>query len=585
MKVAVKHLLITCKDYKSLASGSLFYPYYSPAGLPVKSKTADSVQSFGRVYDHASARKAFGQLVKYQRIGFLNSFSQFFTFSGFRYTISLTMDSQAVKRTLGWRSRIASELAGILGAEAVISAEDELIAYESDGLTGYRVKPLFVVLPSTTEQVSQVVKICNREKVPFVPRGAGTGLSGGALPSREGIVISLSKMNRILKVDIPNRVVVAEPGVVNISVTNAVSGEGFYYAPDPSSQIVCTIGGNVAENSGGVHCLKYGVTTNHVLGVEMVLSDGAVVTLGGFAPESLGYDLLSLVVGSEGLLGIVTKVFLRIIKKPQMVKTLFASFERIEDAGASVSAIISSGVIPAGMEIMDNLTINAVETTVGAGYPTDAGAILLVELDGPGAEVSAQVPAVSGILRENGAVEIKLAADEHERQLFWKGRKSAFAAMGKISPGYYVQDGVIPRSSLAGVLGEIGELGRKYGLRVANVFHAGDGNLHPLVLYDPEAEGESEKAEELSGEILRVCVDVGGSITGEHGVGFDKKRFLPLMFSEQEIDTMNLVRCAFDEQGLCNPGKVFPTPRTCVEPGMKKQGSEVPPAKEMGEFF
>ncbi len=495
------------------------------------------------------------------------------------------MDSQAEKRTAGWKSRIASELVEILGAGAVISAEDELIAYESDGLTGYRVKPLFVVLPSAAEEVSRVVRLCSREKIPFVPRGAGTGLSGGALPSREGIVISLSRMNRILDVDIPNRVVAAEPGVVNISVTEAVSAEGFYYAPDPSSQIVCTIGGNVAENSGGVHCLKYGVTTNHVLGVEMVLPDGEVVTLGGPAPESFGYDLLSLVVGSEGLLGIVTKVFLRIIKKPQMVKTLFASFERIEDAGASVSAIISSGVIPAGMEIMDNLSINAVETTVGAGYPRDAGAILLVELDGPGAEVRAQVPAVSAMLRENGAVEIKLAADEGERQLFWKGRKSAFAAMGKISPGYYVQDGVIPRSSLARVLGEIGELGERYGLRVANVFHAGDGNLHPLVLYDPEVEGESEKAEELSGEILRVCVDVGGSITGEHGVGFDKKRFLPLMFSEQEIDTMNLVRCAFDEEGLCNPGKVFPTPRTCVEPGMAKPGSGTPHAKEMGELF
>lgn len=497
------------------------------------------------------------------------------------------MDSQAVKRTDRWKSRIASELVEILGAGAVISAEDELIAYESDGLTGYRVKPLFVVLPSSAEEVSLVVALCNREKIPFVPRGAGTGLSGGALPSREGIVISLSRMNRILDVDIPNRVVVVEPGVVNISVTDAVSAEGFYYAPDPSSQIVCTIGGNVAENSGGVHCLKYGVTTNHVLGVEMVLPDGAVVTLGGPTPESLGYDLLSLVVGSEGLLGIVTKVFLRIIKKPQMVKTLFASFERIEDAGASVSAIISSGVIPAGMEIMDNLSINAVETTVGAGYPRDAGAILLVELDGPGAEVTAQVPAVTGILQENGAIEIKLAADENERELFWKGRKSAFAAMGKISPGYYVQDGVIPRSSLAKVLGEIRELGRRYDLRVANVFHAGDGNLHPLVLYDPEVEGESEKAEELSGEILRVCVDVGGSITGEHGVGFDKKGFLPLMFSEQEIDTMNLVRCAFDEEGLCNPGKVFPTPRTCVEPGMKKPGSESAHAhaKEMGELF
>ena len=585
MEVAVQHLFITYENYKPLLFGSSFYLYYSPAGLLVKRKTSYPVERLGRVYDHPSACKALGYFVEYERIVFFYNLSQFLAFARLRYTISLTMSLQAAKRTRRWKSRIASELVAILGTEAVISAEDELIAYESDGLTGYRVKPVFVVLPSSTEEVSRVVKLCSREKIPFVPRGAGTGLSGGALPNREGIVIALSRMNRILDVDIPNRVVVVEPGVVNISVTEAVSAEGFYYAPDPSSQIVCTIGGNVAENSGGVHCLKYGVTTNHVLGVEMVLPDGDVITLGGMTPENLGYDLLALVVGSEGLLGIVTKVFLRIIKKPQVVKTLLASFERIEDAGASVSAIISSGVIPAGMEIMDNLSINAVESTVGAGYPRDAGAILLVELDGPGVEVNAQVPAVNGILRENGAIEIKLAADESERQLFWKGRKSAFAAMGKISPGYYVQDGVIPRSSLARVLGEIGELGKRYGLRVANVFHAGDGNLHPLVLYDPEVEGESEKAEELSGEILRVCVDAGGSITGEHGVGFDKKRFLPLMFSEQEIDTMNFVRCAFDEEGLCNPGKVFPTPRTCVEPGMRKQDSQAPPTKEMGELF
>ncbi len=495
------------------------------------------------------------------------------------------MNSQAAKRIDHRKSFIASELVKILGPEAVISEEDELIAYESDGLTGYRVKPFFVVLPSDCKQVSQVVKLCNREKIPFVPRGAGTGLSGGALPSKEGIVISLSKMNRILDVDIPNRVVTVEPGVVNISVTEAVSSEGFYYAPDPSSQIVCTIGGNVAENSGGVHCLKYGVTTNHVLGVEMVLPDGEVVTLGGATQENLGYDLLSLVVGSEGLLGIVTKVFLKIVKKPQTVKTLLASFKKIEEAGTSVSAIISSGIIPAGMEIMDNLSINAVESTVGAGYPRDAGAILLVELDGVDAEVRAQVPKVIETLKENAAIQIKIAADENERQLLWKGRKSAFAAMGKVSPGYYVQDGVIPRSSLAKVLGEIGNLSSRYGLRVANVFHAGDGNLHPLVLYDPQVPGESEKAEELSGEILKVCVDAGGSITGEHGVGFDKKRFLTLMFSEPDIDTMNLVRCAFDEEGLCNPGKVFPTPRTCVEPGMNEKSSLISPGKNMGEVF
>lgn len=496
------------------------------------------------------------------------------------------MTYQAGERTAEWKSRFGAELGKILDPGSVISAEDELIAFESDGLASYRVKPVFVVLPSRAEQVRDVVRLCARHKVPFVPRGAGTGLSGGALPNEEGIVISLSRMNRILEVDVPNRVVVVEPGVVNVSVTEAVSAEGFYYAPDPSSQIVCTIGGNVAENSGGVHCLKYGVTINHVLGVEMVLPDGEMVTLGGRTPENFGYDILSLVVGSEGLLGIVTKVFLRIIRRPGAVRTLFASFSKIEDAGAAVSGIIAAGVIPAGMEIMDNLSVKAVESVVGAVYPDDAAAILLVELDGPAAEVEAELPVVEEVLAENGAAEVRIAADAVERELFWKGRKSAFAAMGKISPGYYVQDGVIPRSRLAEVLGEIRRLGSRYGLRVANVFHAGDGNLHPLVLYDPEAEGESEKAEELSAEILKVCVDAGGSITGEHGVGFDKKSFLPLMFGEPEIDTMNLVRCAFDSEGICNPGKVFPTPRTCVEPGRDGHaGSGGFPAKEMGELF
>ncbi len=479
-----------------------------------------------------------------------------------------------------WKSSFESRLVKILGRELVISREDELIAYDCDGLTGYRVKPIFVVLPDTTEQVSKIVKLCHEEKVPFVPRGAGTGLSGGALPTEEGIVISLARMNKILEVDIPSRCVVAEPGVVNAWVTNEVSSRGYYYAPDPSSQVVCTIGGNVAENSGGVHCLKYGVTVNHVLGVEMILPDGEIVELGGKTQENFGYDLLSLVVGSEGLLGIVTKVTLKIIKKPGAVKTLFASFEKIEDAGEAVSGIISGGIIPAGMEIMDNVSIRAVESTVNAGYPEDAGAILLVELDGPPIEVELELPLVEDVLKKNNAIEIKIAKTETERELFWKGRKSAFAAMGRISPEYYVQDGVIPRSKLAEVLGEIGELSKKFDLIVANVFHAGDGNLHPLILYNSKNEGELERAEVLAGEILNVCVDAGGSITGEHGVGFDKKRFMSKMFSEQDIDTMNLVRCTFDSEGLCNPGKVFPTPRTCVEPGMKK--FEVHPIQKEG---
>lgn len=495
------------------------------------------------------------------------------------------MTSRPETKSRGWKSGFETDLINILGREGVISSEDELIAYDSDALTGYRIKPVFVVLPRSSEQVSRVIRLCYKNNVPYVPRGAGTGLSGGALPTAEGIVISLARMNRILDVDIDNQRVVVEPGVVNIWVTNAVSPYGFYYAPDPSSQIVCTIGGNVAENSGGVHCLKYGVTTNHVLGVEMVLPDGEIIDIGGKTLDNPGYDLTGLVVGSEGLLGIVTKVTLRIVRKPASVKTLLASFDRIEEAGASVSGITARGVIPAGMEIMDSLCIKCVEEVVGAGYPVDAGAILLVELDGPQAEVEAETPIVEEVLRWNNAIEIKVARDASERDLFWKGRKSAFPAMGRISSDYYVQDGVIPRSKLAQVLGEIGELSDKYGLKVANVFHAGDGNLHPLVLYNSENSGEHDKALELAGDILKVCVDSGGSITGEHGVGHDKKRFLSHMFDENDLDAMNLVRCAFDPKGLCNPGKVFPTPRTCVETGMKPYQEHPLQKSGLGEMY
>ncbi len=496
-----------------------------------------------------------------------------------------TENPQSKSKSLEWKKRFGAKLIEILGPDGVISADDELIAYDSDALTGYRIKPVFVVMPKSTAEVSRVMKLCYEEDVPYVPRGAGTGLSGGALPAEEGIVISLSRMNRILEVDIPNERVVVEPGVVNIWVTNAVSAHGYYYAPDPSSQVVCTIGGNVAENSGGVHCLKYGVTTNHVLGLEVVLPDGEIVEAGGKTLDHPGYDLTGLLVGSEGLLGIVTKITLRIIKKPETVKTLFASFDRVEDAGASVSGITARGVIPAGMEIMDNLCIRSVEEALGVGYPADAGSILLVELDGPVAEVEAQMPIVEEVLKEKNAIQIKVARDAKERDLFWKGRKSAFPAMGRISSDYYVQDGVIPRSKLAEVLGKIGELSKKYGLKVANVFHAGDGNLHPLVLYDSGKEGEYEKTLELAGEILKVCVDSGGSITGEHGVGHDKKRFLSLMFGENDLDTMNLVRCSFDLKGLCNPGKVFPTPRTCVEPGMKPYRQHPLQKAGLGEMY
>jgi len=480
---------------------------------------------------------------------------------------------------------IKERLEAILDPGAFLHKEEEIIAYECDALTYYRVKPVFVVLPSTAGQVSEIISVCYEYDMPFVPRGAGTGLSGGALPVEDGVLISLARMDKILEIDIPNRLVVVEPGVTNKSVSEAVDKYGFYYAPDPSSQIVCTIGGNVAENSGGVHCLKYGVTSNHILGLEMVLSNGDIVEIGGKNQDYPGYDLLSVVVGSEGLLGIVTKVILKITKKPQLIKTLFASFDKIEDAASSVSRIISNGIIPAGMEIMDNTCIRAVQISVKAGYPEDAGSILLIELDGPAAEVEAQLPIVEKVLREHSAIDIKIAKDESQRELFWKGRKSAFAAMGRVSPDYYVQDGVIPRNKLAEVLSKTKELGDAYGLTIANVFHAGDGNLHPLILFNSKNEGEFEKVEKLAGEILRVCVESGGSITGEHGVGFDKKTYMPLMFNDLDLETMQLISRTFDTKGLCNPGKLFPTPRTCAEHGMTKKRSSELEGKVKGELF
>jgi glycolate oxidase len=468
------------------------------------------------------------------------------------------------------KDKFIKNLEEICGKDHTISSHSELVAFECDGLTGYRVKPFCVVLPDSTDEVSGVIKLCHENEVPFVPRGSGTGLSGGALPTEEGIVISLSRMSNILDVDIDNQRVVVEPGVFNLQVTKAVEKWGYYYAPDPSSQVVCSIGGNVAENSGGVHCLKYGVTSNHVVGLEAVLPTGEIVQLGGKTLDPPGYDLVGLFVGSEGLLGIVTKITLKIIRKPQTIKTMFASFGKIEHAGSSVSGIISKGIIPGGMEIMDNISIRAVESVVNSGYPVDAAAVLIVELDGPSAEVEAQTPIVIQVLKDNDAEIIKIAKDLEERDLFWKGRKSAFAAMGRMSPEYYVQDGVIPRSKLARVLAQIEQLSKKYGIRVANVFHAGDGNLHPLILYDSRIEGQLQKAEQIAADILEICVSAGGSITGEHGVGFDKKRFLDMMFSEDDLDTMNKIRCTFDSKSICNPGKVFPTSRTCVEPGMKK---------------
>jgi len=461
-------------------------------------------------------------------------------------------------------ARIFQELRSIVGAHGLVSSPEELHTYECDGLTNFRVMPLAVLLPSETQQVQAIVRVCHRERIPFVARGSGTGLSGGALPVKNGVVISLARMNRILEVDLPNARVIVEPGVINLDVTGRVQPHAYFYAPDPSSQSVCSIGGNVAENSGGAHCLKYGFTTTHVLGLEVVLPDGSLVHLGGKALDMPGYDLMGVFVGSEGTLGIATKVTLRIVKRPECIRTLLAAFDGTNEAGAAVSDIIAAGMLPAAVEMMDNLAIQAAEAAVHPNYP-DCGGLLLVELDGPVAEVESLMRDVDEICRKNGAWEVRLAQTDAERMLVWKGRKAAFAAMGRISPNYIVQDGVIPRTALPQVMSEITRLSQETGIRVANVFHAGDGNLHPLVLYDRRIAGQEQAAESLSYRILELCLEAGGSITGEHGVGEEKKRMMSKMFSEPDLETMQRVRCAFDPLQLSNPTKVFPTPRLCGE--------------------
>jgi len=456
------------------------------------------------------------------------------------------------------------ELRRILGPHGLISSPEEIKTYECDGLTNFRVVPSAVVLPNSAEEVQAVVRICHRERIPFVARGSGTGLSGGALPVKGGIVIGLARMKRIIEVDLPNARIVVEPGVINLEVTGRVAAADFFYAPDPSSQSVCSIGGNVAENSGGAHCLKYGFTTTHVLGLEVVLPDGSLVHMGGKTLDAPGYDLAGVFVGSEGTLGIATKITLRIVKRPECVRTLLAAFNSPTEAGAAVSGIIAAGMLPAAIEMMDNLSIQAAEAAVHANYP-NCGGLLLVELDGPVAEVDALMVHVDDICRQNGAWEIRVAQSEAERALVWKGRKAAFAAMGRISPNYIVQDGVIPRTALPLILSEIEQLSIETGLRVANVFHAGDGNLHPLVLYDRRIAGQEKAAERLSERILELCIEKGGSITGEHGVGEEKKHMMSKMFAEPDLQTMQRVRCAFDPLQLSNPTKVFPRPRMCGE--------------------
>jgi glycolate oxidase len=439
---------------------------------------------------------------------------------------------------------------------------EQLRTYECDGLTGHRVVPALVALPGNTAEVQAVVRLCNEERIPFVARGAGTGLSGGALPVAEGIVISLARLTRILEIDVEQGHVVVEPGVANLDVTRAVAGDGFYYAPDPSSQQVCTIGGNIAENSGGAHCLKYGFTVNHVLAAEVVLPDGELVELSVWDD---GPGLLGAFIGSEGTLGIATKLTLRILRAPETVRTLLAGFGHTDEAGAAVSDVIAGGILPAAIEMMDAVTMEAAEAAVHANYPEGCGAVLIVELDGPLAQVEEDLARVESICRANDAREIRTASDLDDRAAVWRGRKAAFAAMGRISPDYYVQDGVVPRTKLPSVLRGIEELSQQHGLRVGNVFHAGDGNLHPLVLYDGRVDGEAVRAEALSQKILEICIDAGGSITGEHGVGTDKACAMPLMFSEDDLAAMKRFRHAFDPRGLANPGKLFPTPRLCGE--------------------
>jgi glycolate oxidase len=459
---------------------------------------------------------------------------------------------------------LLQELRQICGAEAILHEPLQLLTYECDALMHRRETPAVVVLPQSADQVQGVVRACARHQVPFVARGHGTGLSGGALPVAGGIVISLARLNRVLEIDIPNRRVVIEPGVTNLEITRQVAPFGYYYAPDPSSQQVCSIGGNVAENSGGAHCLKYGFTTHHVLEVEAVMPDGALVHIGGSLADTPGPDLLGLIVGSEGTLAVVTKVTVRILRKPEAVQTLLAAYKTIGEGGQAVSDIIGAGIIPAAVEMMDRLAIEAAEAAVHPNFP-EADTILIVELDGPASEVQEMFAVVEDICRKAGATTIQIAQNDEQRMRIWKGRKAAFAAMGRVSPNYYVQDGVVPRTKLPEVLDRIRALEHRSGLRIGNVFHAGDGNLHPLICYDERIAGQANLAEDVANEILTYCVEAGGSITGEHGVGVDKRDYMPRMFSDVDLEVMQVVRDAIDPMRLCNPGKVLPTPRLCGE--------------------
>ncbi len=478
---------------------------------------------------------------------------------------------------LARREQIVKALRTIVPGEGVIASTREMKPYETDGLTAYHQLPMVVVLPETTGQVAQVLRYCHDEGIKVVPRGAGTSLSGGALPLADGVLLGMAKFNRIRDIDFDNRVVVAEPGVTNLAVTNAVADAGFYYAPDPSSQIACTIGGNVAENSGGVHCLKYGMTTNNVLGCEIVLITGEVLRLGGKHLDAEGYDLLGLINGSEGLLGVVTEVTVRILKEPEAARAMLVGFSSSEDAGECVGKIIGAGIIPGGMEMMDKLAVHFTEDFVHAGYPLEVEALLIVEVDGPPAEVDDLIERIEIIASKCRAVSCKVSTSEDQRLLFWSGRKAAFGAVGRVSPDYFCMDGTIPRARLPQVLAAMKTMSEKYGLRVANVFHAGDGNLHPLILYDANQPGEIERGEQFGAEILKLCVEVGGVLTGEHGVGVEKRDLMGVMFSEVDLAAQQRVKCAFDAKGLLNPGKVFPVLHRCAELGrMHISGGKLP---------
>lgn len=490
--------------------------------------------------------------------------------------MSLRMPEPEV-HALAARGKLIDGLRAILPAESVIVDERSLKAFECDALTAYRQLPMVAALPETTEQVSRILRLCSDLRIRVVPRGAGTSLSGGALPLADGLLLGMGKFNRVLEIDYGNRCVVAQPGVTNLGITKAVEAEGFYYAPDPSSQIACTIGGNVAENSGGVHCLKYGLTTNNILGIEMVLMSGEVLRIGGKMLDAPGYDLLGIVCGSEGLLGVITEVTVRILKKPTAQRALLIGFGSSEAAGECVGRVIGAGIIPGGMEMMDRPAIHAAEAFCKAGYPLDVEALLIVELDGPEVEVDYLIAEVERIARSLGAVSVKASASEAERLAFWSGRKAAFPAVGRISPDYLCMDGTIPRHRLPEVLTRMTEMSGRYGLRVANVFHAGDGNLHPLILYDANKPGELESAEQFGADILRLCVEVGGVLTGEHGVGVEKRDLMGAMFDETDLAHQERLKCVFDPEQRLNPGKVFPNLHNCAEMGrMHVRGGQLP---------